>query len=99
MASDFNPRRRDLAKAMGAHVTFNPAEEDVVARVRDLTTGDGADLVCEMSGHPSGHAQAVPRAPHLTGSHSGPLSSMRPPSFGRGRVTAKTPPAQANPAT
>lgn len=62
MASDFNPRRRDLAKAMGAHVTFNPAEEDVVAKVRDLTTGDGADLVCEMSGHPSGHAQAFAAA-------------------------------------
>jgi threonine 3-dehydrogenase len=43
---------------MGAHVMLNPNRDDVVARVRDLTAGDGVDLVCEMSGHPSGHAQA-----------------------------------------
>jgi threonine 3-dehydrogenase len=33
-----------------------------VARVRELTGGDGVDLVCEMSGHPSGHAQAFAAA-------------------------------------
>ena len=62
IASDFNPRRLDLARAMGAQVTLNPASDDVVARVRELTAGDGADLVCEMSGHPSGHAQAFAAA-------------------------------------
>lgn len=62
IASDFNPTRLALAKAMGAHVTLNPATDDVVARVRELTHGDGADLVCEMSGHPSGHAQAFAAA-------------------------------------
>jgi threonine 3-dehydrogenase len=30
--------------------------------VRELTGGDGVDLVCEMSGHPSGHAQAFAAA-------------------------------------
>jgi threonine 3-dehydrogenase len=58
IASDFNARRLELARAMGAHVTLNPGQDDVVARVRELTSGDGVDLVCEMSGHPSGHAQA-----------------------------------------
>jgi threonine 3-dehydrogenase len=62
VASDLNPTRLELARAMGAHVTLNPGTEDVVARVKELTGGDGADLVCEMSGHPAGHAQAFAAA-------------------------------------
>jgi threonine 3-dehydrogenase len=62
VASDLNPKRLDLARAMGAQVTLNPKEDDVVARVMELTGGDGVDLVCEMSGHPSGHAQAFASA-------------------------------------
>ena len=62
IASDFNARRLELACAMGAHVTLNPGHDDVLARVRELTSGDGVDLVCEMSGHPSGHAQAFAAA-------------------------------------
>ena len=62
LASDYNPRRLDIARCMGAHVVLNPAEDDVVARARELTQGDGVDLVCEMSGHPSGHAQAFAAA-------------------------------------
>jgi threonine 3-dehydrogenase len=49
----------ELARSMGAQVTLNPGSDDVVAKVRELTGGDGVDLVCEMSGHPSGHAQAL----------------------------------------
>lgn len=62
VASDFNPRRLEIARTMGAHVTLNPGSEDVVARVRELTGGDGVDVVCEMSGHPSGHGQAFAAA-------------------------------------
>jgi threonine 3-dehydrogenase len=62
IASDFNPKRLDLARAMGAQITLNPENDDVVAKVRDLTSGDGVDLVCEMSGHPSGHAQGFAAA-------------------------------------
>jgi threonine 3-dehydrogenase len=62
VASDFNPTRLELAREMGAQVTLNPGTDDVVARVRELTDGDGVDLVCEMSGHPSGHAQALAAA-------------------------------------
>jgi threonine 3-dehydrogenase len=62
IASDLNPRRLELARAMGAHVLLNPQHDDVVVRVRELTAGDGVDLVCEMSGHPSGHAQALAAA-------------------------------------
>jgi threonine 3-dehydrogenase len=62
IASDLNSKRLELARAMGAQVTLNPKSDDVVARVRELTGGDGVDLVCEMSGHPSGHAQALAAA-------------------------------------
>ena len=62
IASDLNPKRLELARAMGAQFTLNPTHDDVVARVRELTGGDGVDLVCEMSGHPSGHAQAFAAA-------------------------------------
>src|SRR5882724_4540313 len=41
IASDLNPTRLELARAMGAHVTLNPAADDVLARVRELTHGDG----------------------------------------------------------
>jgi len=62
IASDYNPKRLELARRMGAHVLLDPAKDDVVNRVRELTDGDGADLVCEMSGHPSGHATAFAAA-------------------------------------
>jgi len=62
IASDFNPRRLDIARCMGAHVVLNPAQDDVVARALELTSGNGVDLVCEMSGHPQGHAQAFAAA-------------------------------------
>jgi threonine 3-dehydrogenase len=58
VASDFNDTRRALATAMGAHHTFNPQHTNVVDQVRELTGGLGVDLVCEMSGHPDGHATA-----------------------------------------
>ena len=62
IASDFNERRLELARAMGAQLLLNPGKDDVVARVYEATGGDGVDLVCEMSGHPSGHAQALAAA-------------------------------------
>ncbi|MEK6689047.1 MAG: L-threonine 3-dehydrogenase [Gemmatimonadota bacterium] len=62
IASDLNPTRLEIARAMGAHVTLDASQEDVVARIREVTGGEGVDLVCEMSGHPSGHAQAFAAA-------------------------------------
>jgi threonine 3-dehydrogenase len=62
VASDLNDRRLELARQMGAHLTLNPSRDDVVARVLEATHGNGADLVCEMSGHPAGHAQAFQAA-------------------------------------
>lgn len=62
IASDFNPTRRRLASEIGAHVVLDPGSDDVVERARELTNGLGVDLVCEMSGHPSGHATAFAAA-------------------------------------
>lgn len=58
IASDVNPKRLALAQKMGAHVVINAAKEDVVATVRAETGGEGAEVVCEMSGVPSALHQA-----------------------------------------
>ena len=57
-ASDINPKRLDLARRMGDHAVLNHAKDDAPARVAELTHGEGADLVCEMSGHPDAIRQA-----------------------------------------
>ncbi|HLB53742.1 MAG TPA: L-threonine 3-dehydrogenase, partial [Gemmatimonadales bacterium] len=62
VASDLNDMRLGLARRMGADVTLNPGRDDVLARIRELTGGEGVDLVCEMSGHPAGHGQALAAA-------------------------------------
>lgn len=62
VASDFNDMRLDLARTMGADLLLNPGRDDVVTRVIEATHGNGVDLVCEMSGHPAGHAQAFKTA-------------------------------------
>ncbi|MGH7676554.1 MAG: L-threonine 3-dehydrogenase [Gemmatimonadales bacterium] len=59
IASDVNPKRLALAGRMGAHVTLNPQTTDVVRAVREETSGEGADVVCEMSGVPAALRQAL----------------------------------------
>ena len=58
IASDVNPKRLALAEKMGAHVVVNAAKEDVVRTVITETDGEGADVVCEMSGVPAALHQA-----------------------------------------
>jgi threonine 3-dehydrogenase len=58
IASDVNPKRLDLARRMGAHVTIDAAKDDVVRSVLAETGGEGSDVVCEMSGVPSALHQA-----------------------------------------
>lgn len=57
IASDINPRRLELAKAMGAHDTVRPEEADAV--VKRATDGLGVDVVLEMSGAPAAIHQAL----------------------------------------
>jgi len=51
--------RRELAARMGAHICLDPTAEGADARMDELTRGYGADVVCEMSGHPDGIARAL----------------------------------------
>jgi threonine 3-dehydrogenase len=57
-ASDVNATRLELARRMGADVTIDAARDDVVRTVLGETGGEGADVVCEMSGVPSALHQA-----------------------------------------
>lgn len=59
LASDVNPKRLELARRMGAHVAIDAAKEDVLRTVLAETGGEGADVVCEMSGVPSALHQAL----------------------------------------
>lgn len=59
IASDVNPKRLALAERMGAQVLINAARDDVVGVVLAETGGEGADVVCEMSGVPSALTQAL----------------------------------------
>jgi len=58
-ATEVNPHRRALARKMGADEVLDPAEGDVVARVRAATGGAGVDVLLEMSGHPSAIQQGL----------------------------------------
>ena len=57
IASDVNPKRLELARAMGAHDTVRPDEAEAV--VKRHTDGLGVDVALEMSGVPSAIHQAL----------------------------------------
>ena len=42
-------RKLELAREFGADATINVDEEDTVARVRELTGGDGVDVVLDLT--------------------------------------------------
>jgi threonine dehydrogenase-like Zn-dependent dehydrogenase len=50
VAADLDPGRLELAKKLGASDVVDVREVDPVARVRELTGGDGADLAIEAVG-------------------------------------------------
>src|SRR2546427_8347502 len=72
IASDVNARRLALAQRMGAHVTIDAGRDDVVQSVLAATGGEGADVVCEMSGVSSALHQALAdrKSTRLNSSHS-----------------------------
>lgn len=59
IALDLAPQKLELALRCGADVALNISETDVVAAVRDLTDGYGADVYLEGSGHPSAVGQGL----------------------------------------
>ena len=59
IALDMVPEKLELAEACGADVVINIAEDDAVARVKELTGGYGADVYIEATGHPSAVSQGL----------------------------------------
>ncbi|MFX1559946.1 MAG: zinc-binding dehydrogenase [Promethearchaeota archaeon] len=59
IALDLAKLRRDIAKKAGADIVFDPSKEDPIERVRDETSGYGADVVIEAVGIPQTWEQAV----------------------------------------
>lgn len=53
-ASDISDPRFALARRMGADLVLDAKTEDVPARLREATGGQGVDVVLEMSGHERG---------------------------------------------
>jgi len=51
--SEVQQYRRDLGKKLGADRVVDPLKEDLPALVMELTSGQGVDVVLEMSGHPA----------------------------------------------
>ncbi|WP_185861714.1 L-threonine 3-dehydrogenase [Peribacillus cavernae] len=53
IAIDVNDYRLQLAKQMGAATLVNSKHDDPLQVVENLAGGNGVDVVCEMSGHPT----------------------------------------------
>lgn len=50
VAVETDPARQALAREFGAAAVIDPATEDAVARMRDLTGGEGADAAIDFAG-------------------------------------------------
>lgn len=59
IVTDVFDNRLEKARELGADYTINAKDEDVVARVRELTNGNGADIVFETAGRPETISQNV----------------------------------------
>ncbi len=59
IASEVSPRRKEFAKQFGAHHVLDPTEDDIVARVREICGGVGADLAFDAAGVQAGLNQAL----------------------------------------
>lgn len=54
-----NPFRRDLAKLLQPDAVIDPANENLLERVRAEVDGVGVDVLMEMSGHPQGFVDGL----------------------------------------
>ncbi len=56
---DLNDKRLELARNLGADVTLNPSQVDVVEAIREMTEGYGCDVYIEATGHPEAVNQGL----------------------------------------
>ncbi len=59
IASDVRASRLDLAGRLGANLTVDAGRGGVAGRVFEFTSGEGVDVVLEMSGHPAAVKDAL----------------------------------------
>ena len=59
IAVDLAPERLDLAKEFGADHVINPASDEPVQAIRDLTRGEGAQATLDCTGKPEARLGAV----------------------------------------
>ncbi len=59
IATDLNDFRLEMARQSGADLTIRADREDVVARVLEMTEGEGADFVIPTAGAPELFTQAL----------------------------------------
>src|SRR5947207_8584103 len=59
LMSEIAPRRKEFAKEFGAHHVFDPMKDDIVAKVREVTNGQGAHIAFDAAGVQAGLDQAV----------------------------------------
>jgi threonine 3-dehydrogenase len=52
LVTDVSPRRLELAKQLGADVTFDSKDDSWPSKARQLTHDQGPEVLLEMSGHP-----------------------------------------------
>ena len=58
IVSDVAKNRLEAAKALGADLVINAAEEDPVEKIDEVTSGLGVDIVVDAAGHPAVFKQA-----------------------------------------
>lgn len=56
---DMIDERLEKAKAFGADIVLNPAKEDALAKIMELTDGYGCDIYIDATGHPSSVKQGL----------------------------------------
>ena len=59
IVSEIAPRRKEFAKQFGAHYVLDPTKDDIVARVREICDGQGANLAFDAAGVQAGLDQAL----------------------------------------
>ena len=59
IVSEMAPRRKEFAKHFGADYVLDPTKDDIIARVREICDGKGANLAFDAAGVQPGLDQAV----------------------------------------
>lgn len=59
IVSEIAPRRKEFAKHFGAHYVLDPSKDDVVAKVKEICDGRGANVAFDAAGVQAGLDQAM----------------------------------------